>query len=89
MHVTSSGTIEWAVRAGGTGEDQAKGIAPDGSGGALLVTGYFAGTASFGTTTLTGNDAYYQDVRSRHRTGGEATGESQCVCLPFSRQYAI
>ena len=51
MHVTASGAIDWAVQAGGPNDEEGSGIACDGAGGAL-VTGYFAGTASFGNTSL-------------------------------------
>ena len=51
MHVTTSGTIDWAVRAGGTFDDQGNGIAYDGAGGAL-VTGWFNDVASFGNSSL-------------------------------------
>jgi hypothetical protein len=47
MKVSGTGAIGWAVRAGGSGDDQAFAIASDGAGGAL-VTGYFTGLASFG-----------------------------------------
>ena len=50
MHVTASGSIDWAVQTSGTSLDVANGIAHDGAGGAL-VTGVFSGVASFGGTT--------------------------------------
>ncbi|MDH6059744.1 DUF4347 domain-containing protein [Chrysosporum bergii ANA360D] len=47
------GTFAWAQKAGGgTGQDQARSIAIDASGN-IYTTGYFNGTATFGTTTLT------------------------------------
>jgi hypothetical protein len=55
MHVTASGSIDWALQAGGASVDQGWGIAHDGAGGAL-VTGYFSGHASFGSTLLTSHD---------------------------------
>ena len=48
MKVSGAGAIDWAVRAGGAGDDQALAIASDGAGGAL-VTGLFEGVASFGS----------------------------------------
>ncbi|MFA7028745.1 MAG: SBBP repeat-containing protein, partial [Candidatus Cloacimonadaceae bacterium] len=42
----------WARKAGGTQDDKVYSIDIDSSGNSY-VTGYFKGTASFGTTTLT------------------------------------
>jgi hypothetical protein len=50
----TDGNWLWAVSAGGTGLDESRGIALDPAGNAFL-TGYFSGTASFGTHTLTSN----------------------------------
>ena len=63
MRVRSSGTIEWAVKAGGEGNDRGLGIASDGAGGAF-VTGSFQGTASFGEITLTGGGMFVMRVSS-------------------------
>jgi len=57
MHVTASGTIDWAIQAGGTSDDRGYGIAHDSAGGAL-VTGYFKGKTSFGSTSLTSRGGY-------------------------------
>ena len=63
MHVMRSGVIDWVAVAGGTSFDnayftagtsnlaQGTGIVSDGAGGAL-VTGWFSGVASFGSTSL-------------------------------------
>ena len=48
----SSGTIINLKRGGGTSSDRGFGLAID-AGGNVMVTGRFAGTATFGTTTLT------------------------------------
>ena len=52
MHVTASGTIDWAAQASNTAQVQGYGIAHDGAGGAL-VAGSFIGSASFGSKSLT------------------------------------
>ena len=46
-----SSTFLWAQKAGGTDADEASSLVADGS--AVYVTGHFAGTASFGSTSLT------------------------------------
>ena len=51
----SSGNWLWAKKAGGTDWDGGLGIAVDASGNSY-VTGYFADSAIFGSTTLTGNE---------------------------------
>jgi len=50
--LSSSGSWQWAVKAGGEDDDQALGVALDSSGYAY-ATGYFRGTAAFGSTNLT------------------------------------
>ena len=50
--MNADGTWAWATKAGGSGGDYGNGVSalPDGS---SVVTGYFSGTATFGSTTLT------------------------------------
>jgi hypothetical protein len=50
--LNSIGNFRWAKQAGGTADDGGSGIALDNFGN-QFVTGYFAGTASFGSTSLT------------------------------------
>ena len=64
MHVTASGVIDWAVRAGSSDagaqafgyEGSGRGIAYDGTGGAF-VTGDFRGEALFGSTSFASRDS--------------------------------
>ncbi len=48
VRYNADGTVQWAGRAGGTGDDLANGLAADNSGG-VVVVGQFADTAIFGT----------------------------------------
>ena len=74
----TDGTFRWAMRAGGTSDDQGRCIASDGTGGAY-IGGYFGGTAWFGPTTMStlgSNDGFIMRVSGSGdlvwaaRTGG-------------------
>lgn len=54
-----SGFFEWAIKAGGSASDRALSIKTDAAGNSY-ITGFFYGTATFGTQTLT--SAGVQDV---------------------------
>jgi gliding motility-associated-like protein len=49
---TPTGTFAWAVKAGGTGPDRGLSIKSDNAGN-TYITGYYSGTATFGSQTLT------------------------------------
>ena len=59
--VGPSGSYVWAMKAGGSAADDGRAIGtlPDGS---SIVTGYFEGTATFGSTTLTSASIVATDV---------------------------
>jgi hypothetical protein len=62
----TSGTVSWADDFGGTGTDQAKAVAVDSAGNAIM-TGQFQNTAAFGSVSLTsagGFDAFVTKVSS-------------------------
>ena len=54
--IGTNGNWLWAKRAGGTGADTGYGIATDASGNCCL-TGFFSGSAAFGSTSLTSSGA--------------------------------
>jgi hypothetical protein len=63
----SSGSVEWAKKAGGNGVDRARAIATDGSN--LFITGQFSGTAYFGSTTRYSADASDVFVAALNNSG--------------------
>ncbi|HLG35523.1 MAG TPA: SBBP repeat-containing protein [Bacteroidia bacterium] len=82
----SQGIIQWAHRDGGTLLD--RGIAVASSGAGIYYTGWFNGTASFGTTNLnsTGNDEIFiakLDTSGNHQWAKMAGG------LGYDQGYGI
>jgi hypothetical protein len=64
--LSSSGSWQWAVKAGGSGIDRGVGIAVDSSGNAY-ITGHFLKNATFGSINLTnsgGNDIFIAKLSS-------------------------
>ncbi|MFH0867557.1 MAG: gliding motility-associated C-terminal domain-containing protein, partial [Bacteroidota bacterium] len=50
--INSQGVYQWAVKAGGTGTDRGLAIRTDAAGNSY-ITGYYQGTAAFGSTNIT------------------------------------
>jgi len=71
--MTSSGSWSWAVRAGGTTDDQGKGLSLD-SKGDLYVTGYFNDWATFDSTNLTSSGLDNQDIFIARLSQNASTG---------------
>ena len=59
--LNSNGNWLWIKQAGGTSEDYGSRIAVDANGNSY-ITGYFEGSATFGTTTLTSSGYYNIDI---------------------------
>ncbi len=55
--VNANGNYAWATQGGGTGTDVAHGVSALVN-GSSIITGYFSGTATFGSTTLTSVGSY-------------------------------
>ncbi|MFC6221869.1 T9SS type A sorting domain-containing protein [Hymenobacter artigasi] len=89
MDQGATGSFVWAQAAGGTGRDEARAVAVNGAN--VYVAGYFAGAASFGSTTLTsagGYDTFVAKLTDAGPTGGYAwaqraggTGDDQAQAL--------
>ncbi len=61
--VNANGTYAWATKGGGNGDAYAKGVSVLAN-GSSIITGYFDGAATFGTTTLTGGGAFTAKVNA-------------------------
>ena len=64
-----NGDWGWALKIGGSAEDQGRDIEIDQSGN-IIVTGFFAGTVNFGSTTLTSTGANDIFIASYDEYGG-------------------
>jgi PKD repeat protein len=92
----SNGNWLWAKKAGGSSDDYGRSIAIDNSGNSY-VTGYFPGTAGFGSTTLTssgGNDIFVAKLDSSgnwlwaKKAGGSSSDYGQDIAVDnFGNSY--
>jgi len=58
----STGTVQWAKKAGGTSNDMAYGVTVDASGYVYITGSYSSHTCTFGTVTLTNTDTTTADI---------------------------
>ena len=61
MKLSPAGAIEWMLQVGGPGDDGANDVAVDAAGN-FFITGYFTGTATFGSTTLVSASESHPDI---------------------------
>ncbi len=68
--VKANGTYAWAIRGGGTGDDYAYGVSVRAN-GSSIITGFFSGTATFGTTApLTSSAGSYDTFTAKVNANG-------------------
>tara|TARA_R110002050_G_scaffold147017_1_gene272629 strand:+ start:4351 stop:8619 length:4269 start_codon:yes stop_codon:yes gene_type:complete len=93
----NQGVFQWAVKAGGTGSERANAIAVDASGN-VYITGYFNGTATFGTVSLTSSgvqDAFIAKYNSSgtvqwaKKAGGIASDIGFGICVNSTNEVFV
>lgn len=99
VRVNSSGTPVWFKKAGGISQDAGRGIAVNGAGDKLFVTGSFAETANFGTSSLSsfGNldifvatvDFATGDFETVYQNGGSLDDEARGITAATSNTSFI
>jgi SdrD B-like domain/Beta-propeller repeat len=87
LELDASGNVVYATQAGGAGADIGIGLAVDG-GGQAYVTGYFAGTASFGPNNLTAPGAYAAYVAQVDANGNFTWARSMGSTAATDPSYA-
>jgi hypothetical protein len=84
LKIDSSGTVNWIERLGGLLHSHAYDIATDVSDN-VYVTGYFAGTLTFGTLTLTSQTSYNALLLKLNENCIPATGiDTKTACSSFT-----
>jgi hypothetical protein len=66
--LNSAGTFQWAVQMGNSGDDETYSLAIDAAGN-LYTAGYYQGTATFGSTTLTASADFDSFVAKLNSAG--------------------
>jgi len=67
--VNSQGVYQWAVKAGGVGPDKGNAIKTDAQGNSY-VTGFYYGTATFGTTTISSVNSSQDVFLAKYNSAG-------------------
>lgn len=67
--VNSQGVYQWAVKAGGAGTDRGLSIKTDAAGNSY-VTGYYQGTATFGSTNITSVNSSQDIFLAKYNSSG-------------------
>ena len=67
--INSQGVYQWAVKAGGTGTDRGLSIKTDASGNSY-ITGYYQGTATFGSTNITSVNSSQDIFLAKYSSSG-------------------
>ena len=95
--IDAHGDFEWATRAGGSSRDGGVSLT-SGSDGSAMLTGFFSGSASFGSTTLSsqgGLDIFVASLNSSgqfqwaERAGGAGDDEPASMAVIGDDQYIV
>lgn len=70
VKTNASGTVQWAISAGGTGSDRGVSIKADNAGN-VYVTGFYSGTANFGGTSITSNSTSQDVFVAKYDSNGQ------------------
>ena len=86
--VNSSGTVQWAKRAGGNGDDKAEGISLDVNGN-IYLAGSYTNSASFGGTNISNSGNYSAFVAKYNSNGSIQWVKSAGACCDTTQFRAV